>query len=125
MTRGRRERLRMSSASFMWAKQCDGVRGRTERGEQLLPVASVPTPRTRTRMEARLNMTLRRSLAFIAALVSLAAFAGQAHASKAQESMFQDDRMLLNYGSGVQTGALNDLESLGVDIVHVSVSWKS
>src|SRR3954447_17359435 len=125
MTRGRRERLRMSSASFMWAKQCDGVRGRTEPGEQLLPVASVPTPRTRTRTEARLDMTLRRTLALIAALFSLAAFAGQAQASKTQESIVQDDRMLLNYGSGVQTGALNDLDSLGVTTVHVDITWKS
>jgi hypothetical protein len=70
-------------------------------------------------------MTLRRTLALIAALFSLAAFAGQAQASKTQESMVQDDRMLLNYGSGVQTGALNDLDSLGVDTVHVDISWKT
>jgi hypothetical protein len=70
-------------------------------------------------------MTLRRTLALIAALFSLAAFAAQAQASKSQESIVQDDRMLLNYGSGVQTGALNDLDSLGVDTVHVSITWKT
>src|SRR3954454_3284044 len=70
-------------------------------------------------------MTLRRTLVFIAALVSLAAFAGQAQASKTQESMVQDDRMLLNYGASVQEGALNDLQSLGVNTVHLNISWKN
>jgi hypothetical protein len=70
-------------------------------------------------------MTLRRMLAFIAALVSLVAFAGQAQASTTQESMVQDDRMLLNYGSGVQEGALNDLDSLGVTTIHTQIIWKS
>jgi hypothetical protein len=70
-------------------------------------------------------MTLRRTLAFIVAFVSLAAFAGQAQASTTQDSMVQDDRMLLNYGRGVQEGALNDLESLGVTVIHTDISWKS
>jgi hypothetical protein len=48
---------------------------------------------------------------------------GVANASKTQKSIFQDDRMLLAYGSGVQNGALNDMENLGVDIVHADVSW--
>jgi hypothetical protein len=33
--------------------------------------------------------------------------------------------MLLNYGSGVQEGALNDLDSLGVTTIHTDISWKS
>src|SRR3954451_8835085 len=75
--------------------------------------------------EARLDMTLRRTLALIAALFSLAAFAGQAQASKTQESIVQDDRMLLNYGLDLQDGALDDLQSLGVTTVHVDITWKS
>src|SRR4051812_12018396 len=71
-------------------------------------------------------MTLRRTLALIAMLVSLTAYAASpAQASKTQESIVQDDRMLLNYGAGVQEGALRDLESLGVNTVHVDISWKS
>src|SRR4051812_24602865 len=71
-------------------------------------------------------MTLRRTLTFIAALVSLTAFAaGPAQASKTQESFVQDDRMLLNYGVALQDGALKDLDSLGVTTVHVDITWKS
>ena len=70
-------------------------------------------------------MTLRRTLALIAALASLAAFAGQAQANKTQESIVQDDRMLLNYGQGVRDGALDDLHSLGVNTVHVDINWKT
>src|SRR3954467_3329275 len=124
MTSGRRARLRMRAASFTWAKECDGVRGRTE-ASNYCPWLVFPRLERAPEPEARLEMTLRRTLALIAALFSLAAFAAQAQASKSQESIVQDDRMLLNYGSGVQTGALNDLESLGVDTVHVSISWKT
>src|SRR3954452_18625835 len=74
---------------------------------------------------ARLDMPLRRSLALIAALFSLAAFAGQAQASKTQESIVQDDRMLLHYGSGAQAGALNALVSRGFTTVHGDIPWKS
>jgi hypothetical protein len=70
-------------------------------------------------------MTLRRTLVLIAAVTSFAAFAGQAHASKTQESMAQDDRMLLNYGHGVQEGALKDLQSLGVTAIHADITWAS
>jgi hypothetical protein len=70
-------------------------------------------------------MTLRRTLALIAALTSLLAFAAQAHASKTQESMAQDDRMLLNYGTGVQAGALKDLQALGVTAIHADITWSS
>jgi hypothetical protein len=62
-------------------------------------------------------------VALVALVAGLLAFAGEAHATKAQQSMFQDDRMLLNYGSGVQTAALNDMQALGVVIVHADVGW--
>ena len=68
-------------------------------------------------------MTLRLTLVAAALLTSLTALAGPAQASKTQESMVQDDRMLLNYGSGVQAGALDDLKALGVKTVHADVSW--
>jgi hypothetical protein len=70
-------------------------------------------------------MTLRRTLALLAALVSVSAFAGPAQANSSQESMAQDDRMLLNYGTGVQAGALEDLKSLGVTAIHADITWKS
>lgn len=70
-------------------------------------------------------MTLRRTLAALAALISLNAFAAQAHASTAQESMAQDDRMLLEYGTGLQAGALKDLQSLGVTAIHADITWRS
>lgn len=70
-------------------------------------------------------MTPRRTLVLIAALTWLTAFASPAHANRTQESTFQDDRMLLNYGTGVQNGALNDLKSLGVKVIHADISWSS
>jgi hypothetical protein len=39
--------------------------------------------------------------------------------------MMQDDRMLLNYGSGVQAGALDDMKTLGVETVHADIGWAS
>jgi hypothetical protein len=68
-------------------------------------------------------MTLRLTLLVAAALTSLTALAGEAQASKTQESMMQDDRLLLNYGSGVQTAALNDLKALGVKTIHADIGW--
>jgi hypothetical protein len=68
-------------------------------------------------------MTLRRTLVLIAALTSLTGLASPAHASSTQESMFQDDRMLLNYGSGVQAGALDDMKTLGATTVHADIGW--
>jgi hypothetical protein len=77
-------------------------------------------------------MTLRsitppaRSLVALAALLAtLVSLGGQASASKTQRSIFQDDRMLLNYGSGVQAGALDDMQALGVNTVHVDIYWRS
>ena len=66
---------------------------------------------------------MHRALALAALLTAFFAAATSAHASKTQKSIFQDDRMLLNYGTGVQNGALNDMQSLGVDIVHTDIGW--
>ncbi|MEA2437809.1 MAG: polysaccharide biosynthesis protein PslG [Thermoleophilaceae bacterium] len=65
----------------------------------------------------------RRLLALAILLTAFLATAGQAHASKTQQSLFQDDRMLIAYGTGVQNGALDDMHALGVDIVHADISW--
>jgi hypothetical protein len=56
-------------------------------------------------------------------LIAFLALAGQAQASTTQKSVFQDDRMLIAYGTGVQSEALDDLQALGVDIVHADISW--
>ena len=56
-------------------------------------------------------------------VVGALATAATAHASHSQQSIFQDDRTLLAYGAGVQNGALNDMQALGVGIVHADVEW--
>src|SRR4051812_39295196 len=66
---------------------------------------------------------MHRALALAALLTTFVAAATSAQASKTQKSIFQDDRMLLAYGTGVQNGALNDMQSLGADIVHADIGW--
>lgn len=53
----------------------------------------------------------------------LAAFAAPAGASKTQESIFQDDRMLLESGADVRTRTLDELKGLGVDTIRVNAIW--
>ena len=65
----------------------------------------------------------RRLLALAVLATAFLATGGVANASKTQKSIFQDDRMLLAYGTGVQNGALDDMQSLGVDIVHADIGW--
>jgi hypothetical protein len=71
------------------------------------------------------SMTPRSILGLVALLAFLLALAVPAHASKQQQSMMQDDRVLLNYGSIVQTRGLNEMQTLGVDIVHADISWST
>jgi hypothetical protein len=61
----------------------------------------------------------------LAVLTMFLVAAATAHAGKTQNSIFQDDRMLLAYGTGVQNGALNDMQNLGVDIVHADIGWNT
>src|SRR6059058_4106863 len=68
---------------------------------------------------------VRRLLPLAVLLTAFLALAGDAHASNTQQSVFQDDRMLLAYGSGVQNGALRDMQALGVDIVHADIGWNT
>ena len=67
----------------------------------------------------------RRLTALVIFVTAFLALAGQAGASRTQQSVFQDDRMLLAYGTGVQNGGLRDMQALGVDVVHADIGWNS
>src|SRR3954469_16309139 len=67
-------------------------------------------------------MTRRLILALSAALLVLAA---PAHAAHKQESIVQDDRLLLNFGTGEQVVALKELDLMGVDTVHTVINWNT
>jgi hypothetical protein len=67
-------------------------------------------------------MTPRLILALTAALLVLAA---PARAGHTQESIVQDDRVLLNFGTGEQVVALKELDRLGVDTVHSVINWNT
>jgi hypothetical protein len=67
-------------------------------------------------------MTRRLILTLTAALLVLAAPAQAAHK---QESIVQDDRLLLNFGTGEQVVALKDLDLMGVDTVHTVINWST
>jgi hypothetical protein len=56
-------------------------------------------------------------------VVLLAALAGPAAASKTQESILQDDRLLLDSGADVRTQTLDQLKGLGVDTIRVNAIW--
>jgi hypothetical protein len=53
----------------------------------------------------------------------LAVVAAPAGASKTQESIFQDDRQLLELGADVRNQTLDDLKGLGVDTIRVNALW--
>ena len=53
----------------------------------------------------------------------LALPAGPAGASKTQQSVFQDDRVLLDQGGEVRARALDELKALGVDTIRVNAIW--
>ena len=66
---------------------------------------------------------MKRLLPLIAAALLLAALPTAAAASKTQESMFQDDPLLV-YGTPAQVeNTLDQLAALGVDRIRVSVFW--
>ena len=67
---------------------------------------------------------MKRLLPLIAAALLLAALPSAASASLTQESMFQDDPLLV-YGTQEQVeDTLNQLQAFGVDRIRVSVFWK-
>lgn len=58
----------------------------------------------------------------IAAALSLTA---QAQASKTQQSIFQDDRLLQNLGLNEQALALDEMKGLGVNTIHAVINWNT
>ena len=68
-------------------------------------------------------MQLRR-LMLLCVLVACAALsAAPAHASKTQESIFQDDAQLMERGADVRNATLDELKALGVDTIRVNAIW--
>ncbi len=67
----------------------------------------------------------KRVLTIVFAGVALAAVSSPALASKAQLSMFQDDKALRGSGGDARTKALNELDRLGVDVVKVMANWRT
>jgi hypothetical protein len=66
-----------------------------------------------------------RVLTPVLAFVALAALSTPALASKAQLSVFQDDRVLLGSGDEARAEALDELDGLGADVIKVIVHWRS
>ena len=69
--------------------------------------------------------SVRALLAVVSLAVGLLGLATQAQASRSQESIFQDDRLLQNSGSAVQTQTLDELDKAGVKTIHAVVNWNS
>jgi hypothetical protein len=66
-----------------------------------------------------------RRLILLSSILTLSALAPPAaHASKSQESLFQDDAQLLLSGESRRVKSLNELKSLGVDVIRVNVLWQ-
>src|SRR5687768_6897427 len=67
----------------------------------------------------------RRFLTIALVGVAFAAVCAPASASKGQLSVFQDDALLRGSGDSERARALDELDSLGVDIVKVLVNWRA
>src|ERR671931_81410 len=62
----------------------------------------------------------------ISGMLAIAAFAAApAHASKTQESIFQDDRALIFSGDAKRQATLDEIKALGATTVHSLVFWNS
>ena len=68
---------------------------------------------------------VRPLLAVVAVAIAALGLATQAHASKSQQSMLQDDRLLQNSDPTVQTQALDTLKASGVKAVHTIILWNN
>jgi len=64
----------------------------------------------------------RLALVVLAAALALAA---PAHASPTQLSIVQDESRLLHEGPAAQSQALDEIKSLGADVVKATVNWRS
>jgi hypothetical protein len=67
--------------------------------------------------------TLTRIL--LLSLVVLAAVPAAASASSKQVALFQDDRQLLQRGTGVRDQTLDELRALGVDAIKFELDWNA
>lgn len=65
----------------------------------------------------------RLTYTFMLVVVLVAVFAAPAGASKTQESIFQDDRLLLESGADTRNATLDQLKALGVDTLRVNAIW--
>jgi hypothetical protein len=63
--------------------------------------------------------------ALLAAAALMLATAGRAHASTTMPTMLQDDTTLVYGSPAARDSRLDELQSLGVDIVKVRVSWRA
>jgi hypothetical protein len=79
------------------------------------------------RRERKIRTGDGRLAAIVLSLVALgcAAVAAPAAASRTQESIFQDDRLLIFSGSDTRERTLQEIASLGADTVHTLAFWRS
>ena len=75
-------------------------------------------------MLSRTRRASLRGLTLALALVALAPVA-DAGASATQETIFQDDGLLQQSGTGVQARALDNMQALGATTVRVLVGWRN
>src|SRR4051794_37659011 len=67
----------------------------------------------------------KRLFAFVLALTACMAVAGTAIAKSTQPTMLQDDKVLVGGSQEQRDARLDELKTLGVDIVKVRVNWRS
>ena len=68
---------------------------------------------------------MRRAAAALPALASVLALAAPAAAGQRQESVFQDDNLLMYRGDRVSDRTFDELRDIGVDRVRLSVPWRA
>jgi len=71
-------------------------------------------------------MSKKLLLSLISAIIAATGFAAApAHASKTQESIFQDDRTLIFSGDAKRQAALDEMKALGATTIHSLVFWNT
>ena len=77
-------------------------------------------------VNALVSPRIRLAVAVVAAVVACAALAAApAHAGRTQVSVFQDEGLLQFNGPEAQRAALDEMQSLGADQIHVLVGWRN
>lgn len=69
--------------------------------------------------------TFRTLTAALLAVAALFALSSTAQASNSQLSVFQDDGHLLSYDTAQRQAVLDKIQSLGADVVKISVLWRA